>query len=72
MRNFKNEANATAHLLCVVVPADLEALFEGIGKSVLAGTFLLPPTMGPGEQQHLQGIAEKYGQELFPPDYFDK
>ena len=56
----------------MVVPADLEALFEGIGKSVLAGTFLLPPTMGPEEQQHLQGIAEKYGQELFPPDYFDK
>ena len=72
VHDFKNETNTTAHLLCVVVPAGLEKFFQEIGKPVQAGTFLPVPDMNPDEQQRLQGIAEKYGQKLFPPDYLDK
>jgi hypothetical protein len=38
---------------------------------VPAGTFLPIPTLTPDEQHRLQGIAERYGQQLFPPDYLD-
>ncbi len=67
--SFKNESDRTAHLLCIVMPAGMDRMFEEIGKPVAAGTFLPPPDMGPEDQERLRGIAEKYGQELFPPDY---
>ena len=68
---FKNKTNAVAHLLCIVVPAGLDAFFQEIGKPVQVGAFLPPPEMNPEVQQKLQAIAEKYGQKLFPPDYLD-
>ncbi|MEH1934981.1 MAG: cupin domain-containing protein [Nostoc sp.] len=68
---FKNKTDTIAHLLCVVVPAGLEDFFKEIGTPVPAGTFLPPPVMSPEDQQRLQGIAEKYGQKVFPPDYLD-
>ena len=71
VHSFKNLSDTNAHLLCVVVPAGLEQFFYEIGKPVEPGTFLPPPTMGPEEQKRLQAIAEKYGQQLFPPDYLD-
>lgn len=70
--SFKNESSTTAHLLCVVVPAGLEDFFREIGKPVAAGTFLPPPQLDEAAQQRLQEIAKKYGQEVFPLDYFDK
>lgn len=72
VHSFKNETDNTAHLLCVVIPAGLEKFFEEIGKPVQIGTFLPPPVMNPQEQQRLQEIAKKYGQEVFPPDYLTK
>ncbi len=72
VHDFKNLTETTARLWCVVVPAGMEKFFQEIGKPVPAGTFLPPPVMNPEEQQRLQGIAEKYGQKLFPPDYLDK
>ena len=73
VHDFKNETDTTARLLCVVVPAGLEKFFQEIGKPVEAGTFLPPPPPpSPEEQQQLQAIAAKYGQQVFPPDYFDK
>ncbi|MBV9852789.1 MAG: cupin domain-containing protein [Armatimonadetes bacterium] len=71
VHDFKNMTNTTAHLLCVVVPAGLEDFFQEIGQSVPAGAFLPAPAMGPEEQQRMRSIAEKYGQQLFPPDYLD-
>ena len=70
VHDFKNTTDAVAHLLCIVVPAGLEKFFEEIGRPVAAGTFLPPPEMTPEAQKQLQGTAEKYGQQVFPPDYF--
>lgn len=72
IHNFKNESDAVAHLLCVVVPAGLETLFQEIGKPVEAGQFLPPPPMTPDKQEQMKAIAEKHGQKLYPPNYFDK
>jgi quercetin dioxygenase-like cupin family protein len=68
---FKNTTDDIAHLLCTVVPAGLESFFKEIGKPVDTGTFLPPPTLRKEELDKLQSLAEKYGQELYPPDYLD-
>lgn len=72
VHSFRNESNQVAHLLCVVVPAGLEQMFREIGQPVAPGSFLPPPHMTPDEQKKMAEIAQKHGQELFPPDYFDK
>lgn len=72
IHSFTNESNSVAHLLCVVVPAGLEKFFAEVGQPVAAGTFLPKPAMGPEDQKKMQAIAEKYGQEVFPPDYLTK
>jgi len=72
VHDFKNMTDTTAHLLCVLTPAGMEGMFQEIGKPVPAGAFLPAPSLGPEEQKRMQGIAEKYGQQLFPPDYLDQ
>ncbi len=73
VHNFTNESGDVAHLLCVVVPAGLEEMFAEVGKPVEPGTFLpRPAPPGPEELARLQGLARKYGQEMFPPNYLDK
>ncbi|CCH00111.1 cupin 2 domain-containing protein [Fibrella aestuarina BUZ 2] len=69
VHGFKNKTNQTAHLLCTVVPAGLEMLFEEIGQPVAHGQFLPPPVLDAPTIKRLQGIAEKHGQQVFPPDY---
>jgi len=69
VHDFKNQTDTMAHLLCVLTPAGMEGMFQEIGRPVAPGAFLPPPEMNPEEQKRLQGIAEKYGQKLFPPDY---
>lgn len=69
---FKNETDVTAHLLCIVVPSGLDAMFEEIGQPVAPDKFLPPPPMTPDRLAQMQAVAEKYGQEVFPPDYLDK
>jgi quercetin dioxygenase-like cupin family protein len=71
VHDFKNESATEAHLLCIVVPAGLDKFFQEIGQPVATGTFLPPPPMDPAAQKKLQAIAEKYGQQVFPPDYLD-
>ncbi|WP_375436574.1 cupin domain-containing protein [uncultured Hymenobacter sp.] len=71
VHNFKNETAATARLLCLVVPAGLDAFFREIGQPVAPDTFLPPPPMDPAAQQKMQELAQKYGQQVFPPDYLD-
>lgn len=66
---FKNKTQQTAHLLCTVVPAGLETFFEEIGQPVAPGQFLPVPHFDEATIKHLQAIAEKYGQQVFPPDY---
>jgi quercetin dioxygenase-like cupin family protein len=72
VHSFKNNSHAVAHLICTVMPAGLEAMFEELGKPVEAGKFLPPQKMEEAELKRFTTIAEKYGQQLFPPDYFEK
>ena len=69
---FKNKTQKIAHLWCVVVPAGLEAFFEEIGNPIEFGKFETPPALTKEDAKRLQQIAEKYGQQLFPPDYLDR
>ena len=66
---FKNNSNATAHLLCTVIPAGLDELFQEIGTPTTPGVFLPPPALTPEDLQRLRSAAEKHGQKLYPPDY---
>ncbi|GAB4021493.1 cupin domain-containing protein [Spirosoma koreense] len=66
---FKNKSDQIARLWCTVVPAGLDEFFQEIGTPVAADTFLPPPHFSPDEIKRLQAIAEKYGQQVFPPDY---
>jgi len=71
IHSFKNETDVNAHILCIVVAAGLEEFFKEIGQPVEYGKFLPPPEMNPAAAAKLKTIAEKYNQEVFPPDYFE-
>lgn len=68
---FKNKTDTLAHLLCVVVPSGLEEFFVEIGKPVENNAFLPPPVLGQKDIEKLEKIAEKFGQKIYPPNYFD-
>lgn len=68
---FRNNTQQMAHVLCTVVPAGLETLFEEIGQPVAAGEFLPPIRLDEATIKRLQAIAEKHGQQIFPPNYLD-
>lgn len=71
VHEFKNESATTAHLLCLAVPAGIDQFFQKIGQPVAPGAFLPPPPMDPAAQKETSAIAEKYGQQVFPPDYLN-
>ncbi|GAB4044089.1 cupin domain-containing protein [Spirosoma jeollabukense] len=68
---FKNNTGEMAHLLCTVVPAGLEKFFEEVGQPVAYGEFKPNPAMDKEYVKKLQETAARYGQQIFPPDYFD-
>jgi len=72
VHNFKNESGAMARLLCIVTPAGMDDMFREIGKPVTAGTVV--PASAPTAEgiAKMKDIGERYGMELFPPDYFSK
>ncbi len=72
VHQFKNASSSTVRVLCMVVPAGLDAFFLEVGQLLTPGGSEPPQEMGPDEQKRLKAIAERYGQELYPPDYFDK
>jgi len=39
---------------------------------VAAGAFLPKPTLTPDDLHRLAETADRYGQEVFPPDYFNQ
>jgi quercetin dioxygenase-like cupin family protein len=69
---FKNKSDKIAHLLCIVVPSGLEQFFLEIGQPIAFDSFLPPPVMDPEKIKQLMAIAEKYGQQVYPPDYLEK
>jgi quercetin dioxygenase-like cupin family protein len=66
---FKNVSDHLAQMLCTVVPAGLEAFFEEIGEPAAAGEFLPPPPINAEAAEKLRMIAQKHGQEVYPPDF---
>lgn len=71
VHQFKNNTQEIAHLLCTVIPSGLEAMFIEIGKPVSPGTFLPPPSMDKNAAKQLQTVSEKYGQQVYPPNFFN-
>jgi quercetin dioxygenase-like cupin family protein len=72
VHKFTTETDKVAHFLCFTTPAGMDKMFQEIGKPVATDTLLPIPQMTHEELKRLQSIAEKYGQKLYPPDYFDK
>lgn len=70
VHNFRNLSDSMAKLLCIVAPAGLDAFFKEVSKPVIEGQLPQPPT--DEEKVKLRETAERYGQKLYPPDYFEK
>lgn len=68
---FKNETEKNARLLCTVVPAGLEKVFEDLGAPVQPGEFAPRPEMTPELKRRLAELDLKYGQKTYPPNYLD-
>lgn len=68
---FKNRTENMARLICTVLPAGMDEMFEELGTPVAAGGFLPPKPPDEETLKNMKAIAEKYGQELYPPDYLD-
>ena len=66
---FKNASAANARLLCTVVPAGLEKLFEEIGIPVSVGEMPAPPELTPERMELLKRMDVKYNQKTYPPDF---
>ncbi|NMH26982.1 cupin domain-containing protein [Flavobacterium silvaticum] len=62
---FINTGNEEAVLLCTVQPAGLDAFFTEV-DDLLHGN---PPDET--QKQQLAQLSVKYGQTVYPPDYFD-
>jgi quercetin dioxygenase-like cupin family protein len=71
VHQFTNETDRIAHVLCFITPAGMEKMFVEIGKPVAADTLLPIPQLTPEDLKRFQSIAERYGQKLYQPAYFD-
>lgn len=67
IHNFKNKSDQTATLLCTVIPAGLDQIFIESAEYM---------ALYKGQDQKLKeamaSLFEKYGQQLYPPDYWEK
>ncbi|TSD63349.1 cupin domain-containing protein [Inquilinus sp. KBS0705] len=75
VHQFKNKTDNMAQMICIVVPAGLEEFFMQIGTQVEPGerqSATPPPPPDAEAMKALMALAQKYGQELYPPDYLDK
>lgn len=70
VHNFKNVSAEMARLLCIVAPAGLDAFFQEVSKILNKGGIPQPPT--DEDKAVLLETSERYGQKLYPPDYFEK
>lgn len=68
---FKNNSTSNVRLLCTVVPAGLEKLFEEIGTPVTPQDMLPPPALTPERIAFLKDMDEKYNQKTYSPDFLD-
>ncbi|MCY1551874.1 Cupin domain protein [compost metagenome] len=68
---FKNNSQEFVRLLCTVVPAGLEKLFEEIGAHVEAGQMLPVPELTEKRKEFLKEMDIKYNQKTYPPNFLD-
>ena len=66
VHGFKNLTDKPAKLLCTVMPAGLEDFFKE-----MADVMSDRETSGSELKEKVQVIAEKYGQQLYPPDFLE-
>jgi len=71
VHQFKNKSDQVAQMICIVVPAGLEAFFMEAGRPVENGVLLPPIQMDADYIKKMQALGEKYKQQVFPPDYLD-
>ncbi|ALR30800.1 cupin [Chryseobacterium sp. IHB B 17019] len=68
---FKNNSQSIVKLLCTVMPAGLEKLFETIGTPTVMGEFPPIPEMTDERKALLKQLDEEYHQTIYPQDYLD-
>jgi quercetin dioxygenase-like cupin family protein len=68
---FKNTSNSLAILLCTVMPAGLEKIFEAIGQPAGKDEFFPIPELTEERKKLLQHLDETHGQKTYPGNYLD-
>ncbi|GAA4160644.1 cupin domain-containing protein [Chryseobacterium ginsenosidimutans] len=68
---FKNTSYSFAKIICTVMPAGLEKIFEAIGQPVKENEFLPVPEMTEERKSFLKYLDELHGQKTYPIDYLD-
>jgi len=68
---FRNNSASVAKLLCTVMPAGLEEIFEQIGQPAAPGEFLPVPELTEERKKFLQHIDQAHNQKTYPGDYLD-
>lgn len=71
VHSFKNLSDAPARLLCIVTPAGLDEFFKEAGRPLIADEQPAGP-LSDEEKEKIKAAAIKYGQQLYPPDYFEQ
>ncbi|MDC8103402.1 cupin domain-containing protein [Chryseobacterium sp. PTM-20240506] len=68
---FKNTSDSFVKLLCTVMPAGLEKIFEAIGQPVAENEFLPVPEMTEERKSFLKHLDELNGQKTYDVNYLD-
>ncbi len=68
---FKNVSDSFVKLLCTVMPAGLEKIFEAIGQPVEENEFLPIAEMTEERKKLLKHLDEFHGQKTYPANYLD-
>lgn len=68
---FKNTSGSFAKLLCTVMPAGLEKIFEAIGQPIEENEFLPVPEITEERKNFLKHLDELHGQKTYPDNYLD-
>lgn len=68
---FQNNSSSLVKLLCTVMPAGLEKVFQKIGTPVQPGAFAPVPELTEERKAFLKQLDEKTHQRTYPRDYLD-
>ncbi|TDQ08069.1 cupin domain-containing protein [Pedobacter metabolipauper] len=71
VHQFKNKTDKFAQIICTVVPSGLEEFFMEAGQPVENDVLFSPSAPDEETIKKMEMLANKYGQQLFPPDYLE-